>query len=161
MVAINKLRTKFSRQHNHQRNMEKQANNEENIWTEIPLRTHRRCNNPMFDISNEITYNFQMVKAMDDVPFDCVLGRSTWFDMNGSNIRNKQVVEEELSLLKEKIRLLGNMPQEIFVISSFKSVADQYKQELYAINSNVQCGTIHTFKGKEADIVFSSTWQRP
>ncbi|GGB20736.1 ATP-binding protein [Mucilaginibacter rubeus] len=132
----------------------KQTDNDENIWTGFPLRTHRRCNNPMFDISNEIAYNFQMVKAMNDIPFDCALGSSVWFDVNGSNIQNKQVVEEELSLLKEKIQLLGKTPRKVFVISPFKSVADRCKQDLYVVNSKIQCGTIHTFQGKEADIVF-------
>ena len=132
----------------------KQEIDDEDIWTGFPLRTHRRCNNPMFAISNEIAYGNQMVKAMADVPFECVLGASTWFDINGSHIQNKQVVEEEISLLKEKIQLLGKAYQEIFVISPFKSVADRCKQEFHSIHSKIQCGTIHTFQGKEADIVF-------
>ena len=132
----------------------KHGENDEKIWTGFPLRTHRRCNDPMFAISNEIAYSNQMVKAMDDIPFDSVLGPSTWFDVNGSDLQNKQVVEEEIALLKEKIRLLGKTQQEVFVISPFKSVADRCKHELHAINAAVQCGTIHTFQGKEADIVF-------
>jgi hypothetical protein len=132
----------------------KQGENEEKIWTGFPLRTHRRCNNPMFDISNEIAYSNQMVKAMDDIPFDCVLGPSTWFDIDSSNIQKKQVVTEEILLLKEKIRLLGKTQQEVFVISPFKSVADRCSEVLSHNNPNIQCGTIHTFQGKEANIVF-------
>lgn len=71
---------------------------------EVPNRTigfvsqaHRRCNNLMFAIPNEIAYINLMVKAMDDIPFECVLGISVWFDVNGSHIQNKQVVEEEIS----------------------------------------------------------------
>ena len=132
----------------------KQDIDDEDIWTGFPLRTHRRCNNPMFVISNEIAYGNQMVKAMADIPFECVLGASAWFDINGKHIQNKQVIEEEISLLKEKIQLLGKAHQEIFVISPFKSVADRCKQEFHTIDSKIQCGTIHTFQGKEADIVF-------
>lgn len=132
----------------------KQEIDNEDIWTGFPLRTHRRCNNPMFAISNEIAYSNQMVKAMADAPFECALGASAWFDINGSHIQNRQVVEEEISLLKEKIQLLGKLHQEIFVISPFKSVAERCKQEFHSINSKIQCGTIHTFQGKEADIVF-------
>ncbi len=132
----------------------KQYNNDEKIWTGFPLRTHRRCNNPMFNISNEIAYSNQMVKALDDVPFQSVLGPSAWFDVDGSNIQNKQIVEEEISLLKEKIGLLGEIQQDVFVISPFKSVASRCKHELSYISSHIQCGTIHTFQGKEADIVF-------
>ena len=60
----------------------------------------------MFELSNQIAYSNQMVKAMDDVPFECILGPSAWFDINGSSIQNKQVVEEEISLLKDKISIL-------------------------------------------------------
>ena len=132
----------------------KQDNIDEHIWTGFPLRTHRRCNNPMFDLSNRIAYNNQMVKAMDDISFDCILGPSVWFDVNGSNIQNKHIVEEEISLLKEKIRMLESIQSEVFVISPFKSVAERCKQELRPINHKIQCGTIHTFQGKEANIVF-------
>ncbi|MXV50343.1 ATP-binding domain-containing protein [Pedobacter sp. HMF7647] len=132
----------------------KQGDADEAIWTGFPLRTHRRCNNPMFDLSNEIAYGGQMVKAVDDIPFDCPLGPSGWFDVEGVTIYNKQVVEEELVLLKEKIRLLGKEREGVFVISPFKAVADRCRQELQVINLKVLCGTIHTFQGKEADIVF-------
>ncbi|ASZ13509.1 ATP-binding protein [Chitinophaga pendula] len=126
----------------------------EQIWTGFPLRTHRRCNNPMFDISNEIAYGGQMVKAIDDVPFNCVLGNSQWFDITGFTIEKKHIVKEEIDLLKEKIQLLEESSKSIFVISPFKTVAHACKETMYRINPNVQCGTIHTFQGKEADIVF-------
>ncbi len=132
----------------------KHSENDEKIWAGFPLRAHRRCNNPMFDLSNEIAYGNQMVKAMADVPFDCILGPSFWFDINGSDIKNKQVVEEEIILLKEKIKMLGTTHDEVFVISPFKSVAERCKQDLRLINPKIQCGTIHTFQGKEADVVF-------
>ncbi|SEN44062.1 Superfamily I DNA and/or RNA helicase [Chitinophaga rupis] len=127
---------------------------DEPIWTGFPLRTHRRCNSPMFDISNEIAYSGQMVKAIDDVPFDCALGNSQWFDITGSTINKKHIVKEEIDLLKEKIQLLGKPGDSIFVISPFKTVAVACIEAISKINSNVQCGTIHTFQGKEADIVF-------
>lgn len=132
----------------------KQAGNDESIWAGFPLRAHRRCNNPMFDLSNEIAYDNQMVKAMEDAPFNCILGPSEWFDIHGSDIRNKQVVEEEIIFLKEKIKMLGPVQNEVFVISPFKSVAERCKEDLRALDPKIQCGTIHTFQGKEADIVF-------
>ncbi|SEA92349.1 DEAD/DEAH box helicase [Pedobacter hartonius] len=122
-------------------------------WTGFPLRAHRRCNNPMFDIANKIAYNGQMVKVMPDVPFDCKLGASTWFDVKGTTVENKHVISEEMKLLSEKITLLKNTGSEIFVISPFKSVADKCA-EIFRGNRLVRCGTIHTFQGKEADIVF-------
>lgn len=127
---------------------------DEPIWTGFPLRTHRRCNSPMFDISNEIAYSGQMVKAMDDVPFNCALGNSQWFDITGFTIEKKHIVKEEIDLLEEKIRLLGKSGKSIFVISPFKDLAEACTHAMSKINPNVQCGTIHTFQGKEADIVF-------
>jgi len=122
-------------------------------WTGFPLRAHRRCNNPMFDIANKIAYDEQMVKVMPDILFNCKLGESTWFDVKGTMVENRHIVREEMKLLSEKIVLLKNIESEIFVISPFKSVADKCA-EIFRSNKLVRCGTIHTFQGKEADIVF-------
>jgi superfamily I DNA and/or RNA helicase len=124
------------------------------IWSGFPLRTHRRCNNPMFEIANEIAYNRQMVRAVEDVDFYCPLGASTWFHVVGTTIENGQVVKEEIALLQQKVIELNKDLKNIFVISPFKSVAIACYESLLKINSSVQCGTIHTFQGKEADIVF-------
>ncbi|MCD8338686.1 MAG: AAA family ATPase, partial [Burkholderiales bacterium] len=35
----------------------------EGVWTGFPLRVHRRCFSPMFNISNEISYSGQMIQA--------------------------------------------------------------------------------------------------
>ncbi|WP_158795543.1 ATP-binding protein [Pedobacter sp. L105] len=125
----------------------------EQSWTGFPLRTHRRCNNPMFAIANQIAYSKQMVKAEADVEFECALGNSAWFDVAGTTIENRHVIVEEIDFLKEKIALLKDHPSDIFVISPFKSVADQCSAA-FRYSPKVKCGTIHTFQGKEADIVF-------
>lgn len=122
-------------------------------WTGFPLRAHRRCNNPMFDIANKIAYDGQMVKVMEDVPFECELGDSRWFDVRGTTVEHKHVILEEIAVLQEKIALLKNTTSEIFVISPFKSVADKCSA-VFRKNNLVKCGTIHTFQGKESDIVF-------
>ena len=36
----------------------------EPVWTGMPLRTHRRCHSPMFDIANAISYAGQMVQMI-------------------------------------------------------------------------------------------------
>ncbi|HEX4167058.1 MAG TPA: ATP-binding protein [Bryobacteraceae bacterium] len=43
------------------------ADEEEPIWVGAPLRVHRRCQRPMFDISNLIAYDGQMVFATEEV----------------------------------------------------------------------------------------------
>ncbi len=135
---------------------------EEEIWTGFPLRTHRRCFNPMFDIANTIAYNNQMVKGTEDKNEHEYIGVSCWFDIQGEGMGDNQVIPNEIECLKDKIKeLKGNGYQgEIYVISPFKAVADQCRKE-FLKEANVSCGTIHTFQGKEADVVFLVLGSQP
>ncbi|HMR82337.1 MAG TPA: AAA domain-containing protein, partial [Niabella sp.] len=101
----------------------KEVEEEEVPWTGFPLRAHRRCDNPMFDIANKIAYGGQMVKVVADAAFDSPLGDSQWFDVKGTSIENGHVIVEEVALLRKKIEQLKNVPYGIFIISPFKSVA--------------------------------------
>lgn len=127
---------------------------EESIWTGFPLRTHRRCDNPMFDLANDIAYAGQMVKAKKDEPYNCLLGPSGWFNINGTTVKNKQVVLEEIEILRDKLEMLNSHQGDVYVISPFKSVANECRELARSIGSKAKCGTIHTFQGREADIVF-------
>jgi superfamily I DNA and/or RNA helicase len=129
---------------------------DQKIWTGFPLRTHRRCDDPMFSIANEIAYSNQMVKAVAVNSAETYIGPSGWFDVSTApTLINKHVIKEEVELLDLKIAELRNIGYEgeIYVISPFKSIAS-YCSDLFRKQSKVSCGTIHTFQGKEADIVF-------
>lgn len=129
---------------------------EEEIWTGFPLRTHRRCENPMFYIANRIAYAGQMVKASKDNVDGGYIGDSSWFHIVAHNPPiSKHVLTEELDLLDEKINMLraNGYANEIFVISPFKSVANACESR-FRYSPRVSCGTIHRFQGKEADVVF-------
>jgi hypothetical protein len=130
---------------------------EEKIWTGFPLRTHRRCDNPMFSIANKIAYGEQMVKAINKNSIETFIGMSTWFSINSDTVTlvNKHVVREEITFLHQKIKELRNIGYqgEIYIISPFKSVASYCEQE-FRNDKKILCGTIHKFQGKEADIVF-------
>lgn len=128
-------------------------NNGSPIWTGFPLRTHRRCEDPMFSLANTIAYSGQMVKATEQKEPANDIDPSQWFDVKGTTIQDRHVVLEEIIILKEKLSLLGK-EQEVFVISPFKSVANRCRLELSRSFPNAKCGTIHTFQGKETDIVF-------
>lgn len=129
---------------------------DEKIWTGFPLRTHRRCENPMFNIANKIAYAGQMVKATKDIVEHGYIGESAWFHIvaNSAPI-NKHVLTEELDLLLVKINALrvSGYTNEIFIISPFKSVAKACESAFKQV-AKVSCGTIHRFQGKEADVVF-------
>lgn len=134
------------------------------IWTGMPLRAHRRCQFPMFEIANSIAYDQQMVQATTDKPFFSVLGGSTWFDITNGTA-DGHVVAEEIALLKQLlIRYKTEWPcheknrkeGEIFVISPFRAVIDACRTavEEVGLSKKINCGTVHTFQGKEAEIVF-------
>lgn len=124
-------------------------------WAGFPLRTHRRCDDPMFTIANKIAYEEQMVKAQKDQSFECALGKSCWFDIAGYQLVGKHAIQEEIDLLKQKIAelTLSGYMKDIYVISPFTSVAFAC-DKIFKKQKNVKCGTIHTFQGQEAEIVF-------
>lgn len=129
---------------------------EEEIWTGFPLRTHRRCDHPMFGIANKIAYSDQMVKAVEDHDEHQYIGKSAWFHVADVNPPvNKHVLKEELNLLNQKVEELirNGYVKEIFVISPFSSVANACISE-FRSRKNISCGTIHKFQGKEAEVVF-------
>lgn len=126
------------------------------IWTGYPLRTHRRCDDPMFTIANKIAYGEQMVKATQYEFVEHYIGPSQWFHIDDANPPiNKHALKAEIDELKSKIKQLqeGGYKGGIYVISPFKTVASTCRNEFYE-NPAVSCGTIHKFQGKEADVVF-------
>lgn len=137
------------------------------VWTGLPLRAHRRCIDPMFSVANRIAYAGQMVQAnKNQVPIECLLGDSAWFDVRGTS-SGGQIVAEELQCLEQLIiELRANWPSfdggklaSLFVISPFKKVAEEcgaaFKHAgIYKEDWPIDWGTVHRFQGREADIVF-------
>lgn len=141
----------------------KDLNNPED-WIGIPLWVHRRCKYPMFNISNEISYGGNMVQGNKSD------GKAEWYDVGGS--ADNKYVKEQGDLLVQKIRELSEHNEDIldkskkdqvYVISPFKNVAYNLSRKL-AVDldftrydskfSPTNVGTVHTFQGKEAPIVF-------
>ena len=129
-------------------------------WIGIPLWVHRRSDYPMFTISNEISYNGMMVQGK---PKESAKGKSEWFHVSGK--ANDKFVKEQAELLsdkiKERLQREPNLAEDIYVISPFKNVAYQLTQVLnkigftkYENGKAINVGTVHTFQGKEAKIVY-------
>lgn len=135
----------------------------EDSWIGIPLWVHRRCLYPMFTISNKISYNGFMVQGKEGY------GKTGWFNVKGKAA--DKYVEAQGEFLLQKIKkmmeadpAIGDKSAKdvIYVISPFANVAYQLAQKLKEIgftrfdNSGkpTNVGTIHTFQGKEAPIVF-------
>lgn len=121
------------------------------IWTGAPLRAHRRCGEPMFSISNAIAYNGQMVKVTPDRISDIPTGASGWIDVVPITVSG-HAVTEELQVAEDLIRMLVGFGGKIFVISPFRSVVEACAGRLKQ-PYGVDCGTIHSFQGKEAEVV--------
>lgn len=135
----------------------------EDSWVGIPLWVHRRCQYPMFTISNVISYNGLMVQGIEKY------GKTAWFDVGGT--ASNKYVEEQGEFLLQKLREMSKKNPKIlnkkekdvvYVITPFSNVAYRLSQKLRKINFTrydengkpTNVGTVHTFQGKEAPIVF-------
>ncbi|MFL2079414.1 AAA domain-containing protein [Marinilactibacillus psychrotolerans] len=134
---------------------------DEDEWIGIPLWVHRRSNYPMFTISNEISYNGLMVQGN---PIEETQGTSEWFDISGQ-AKDKYVKEQAdflISRISKQINEDPTLLDEIYVITPFKNVAYKLALDLDSIgftkrdknNKATNVGTVHTFQGKEAKIVY-------
>ncbi len=132
----------------------------EEEWIGIPLWVHRRCDDPMFSISNAISYKGLMVQGK---PKCKSYGKASWYDIGGK--ANDKYVREQVELLiqliEKRIKEDSSLKGEIYVISPFKNVAyqtakalDRIKFTKWKMNKPINVGTVHTFQGKEAKIVY-------
>lgn len=90
-------------------------------------------------------------------------GKSRWYDSTGK--ANDKFVKEQADLLKslidKRLQEDPNLADEIYVITPFSNVANKLVQVLDGINftkrengKTTNIGTVHTFQGKEAKIVY-------
>jgi superfamily I DNA and/or RNA helicase len=134
----------------------------------VPLLVHRRCENPMFRISNALAYAGLMVHATPAKPSELtnLLGAQVrWFDITGSS-EEKWCPEEgeQVATLIRKACAASKGDPDIFVITPFRIVAERMRRRMRQDAAVLkQCGiddpdawiaesigTVHTFQGKEA-----------
>lgn len=148
----------------------------EDEWVGIPLWVHRRCKDPMFTIANTISYNGLMVRGKNDSKLkeevkaqskgkeeDESKGKALWIDVGGKAV-DKYVKQQGLilrDLISNRIQEDPELANKIYVITPFKNVANQLIKLLDKINFPIReegkvinIGTVHTFQGKEAKIVY-------
>ncbi len=122
-------------------------------WVGIPLWVHRRSKYPMFTISNRIAYNDLMVQGVPKPE-----GKANFIDVQGKS--NSKFVEKQAQLLYKELEKNKENLNKIYIISPFKNVIKETKKYLEGkgnfdknfIKKNI--GTVHTFQGREADIVY-------
>lgn len=142
----------------------------ETKWVGCPLIVHRRCTDPMFTISNTLSYDgtmkLQTAAAKEEDKRKFVLKESCWIDVGGFEIGNKNhFVPEQgkvaLDLIIQSFRNYNGLP-DLYVISPFTTVIQGVRgmvrgaNELANYKDEVEtwleqyCGTVHKFQGKEA-----------
>lgn len=150
-------------------------------WSGIPLRIHRRCANPMFDVVNQIAYGEQMVHGghPDHIAarVQASVDASCWYDIVGPARGGHQVPREldHLEQLLVRFRDLGllgpvfqpegppaeeTLPAPLhdgLIITPFAQIQSGARGRVKNVFGNgdvLPCGTVHKFQGREADIVF-------
>lgn len=145
-------------------------------WVGCPLVIHRRCKDPMFTVSNELSYGgFMINKTMNPKePID-PCKESCWITYDASNIESStgkdryiQVQGEIAFKLIQKLRARNTKFKDIFIITPFTTVSYGFKKYMESISDDIvnwtkddnkkawledNIGTVHTFQGKEAKVV--------
>ncbi|MEU0521917.1 AAA domain-containing protein [Streptosporangium sp. NPDC006007] len=123
-------------------------------WVGAPLRVHRRCDQPMFGISNKIAYDGLMVYGKrPGEPLEWPT--SAWIDVSGADAEGHWIPQEGKALawvLNGLVNVYGVDPGQIMVIAPFREVVRGAARHA-APHRKVRVGTVHTAQGKEADVV--------
>ena len=142
-------------------------------WFGSPLRVHKRCLDPMFKISNKIAYDGKMILDTKYPEQKFKLGDSSWFHVESdAEDESGHYIKEEVLFLCKMLKILFNgelSVPDIFIITPFrdvmfstqkhiienhKSIAPSIGKDDFSIWVKNNVGTIHSFQGKESDIVF-------
>lgn len=121
-------------------------------WVGAPLLVHRRCDSPMFEISNAVAYDNAMVHGKPPSRVD--LPPSGWIHVPTTRAQGHWIpaegkaVEQLIHLLAMK----GLETKDIFLISPFRAIVTQLRGIARRF-PGIKAGTIHTVQGKEAKAV--------
>lgn len=158
-------------------------------WLGMPLVVHRRCDEPMFSICNDMAYSGRMIrKGPEHKPCTYMAGTragselppSCWYDVpavadeRGSTQWRPQEGCELYRRLRDLIEG-GINPADILVMAPFKAVANKVCETYEDVVTTYggcdpktartmarnHAGTVHTSQGREADVAFLVLGSRP
>ncbi len=140
-------------------------------WIGIPLRVHRRCLSPMFEISNRIAYDNTMYSSTA-IPNEISVNFKTSFIHCEGKVEGRHFVKNQAEIIKDiiinEISIIKELP-DIFIITPFNEISYQLNSFLFKhlINEvkkhkpfdsvkmglwlKSHIGTVHTFQGKQAE----------
>ncbi|GAB3622818.1 hypothetical protein GCM10027418_09000 [Mariniluteicoccus endophyticus] len=133
------------------------------LWVGTPLRVHRRCEDPMFTISNEVAYGGLMVHALPPGSRSASnLPPSHWLHVPAKG-GSGHALADDIAVARDLVRQLLDgaaapdaapvPPDEIIVISPFRAMANAVARFPAELGAPVRAGTVHTAQGQEADVV--------
>lgn len=133
----------------------------------VPLLVHRRCDEPMFSVSNNIAYERLMVQAKrpGSSPIRDCLGPSAWIDVQGR--AQEKWSPEEGAIVLDLLQRLRNkkVAPDLYIITPFVIVADNLRRLIRDSGilegwvddtfkwPNERIGTVHTVQGRETEAV--------
>lgn len=153
-------------------------------WVGCPLLVHRRCVSPMYEISNDISYN-NIMKQQTAQPGPekqklFIAEKSQWFNVSGKEegLKRHFVKEQGEKVIKMlEVAFSKNPSPDVFIISPFETVESgikdyvkkyvrnckrdgvqsflvEHEDSLYALLDR-NVGTVHKFQGREAaEVIF-------
>jgi len=132
------------------------------IWVGSPLTVHRRCDQPMFGIANNIAYDGLMINGTSPQRAADFLERyppsrlpeTKWIDIVSAESEGHWIPAEgeQLDVILRTLSRLEFDMAEVMVIGPFRDIARRLAQRAQTYPGLV-AGTIHTAQGKQADIV--------
>ena len=130
------------------------------VWVGAPLKVHRRCDEPMFSLVNDLVYGGLMIHATTRGSEQSVVDRlptTAWYDVvDGESVGHWIRAEGvQLERLLRGIIRQGVDLDDVMVIAPFRDVAREIDhlsrtREEY---EGLLGGTIHRAQGREADVV--------
>jgi hypothetical protein len=143
-------------------------------WISLPLLVHNRCLDPMFTIANEMAYLNQMVQGRQEPPVEAapMAIPSGWIDVLRTQDERDHYLPRDWQQVQGLLRRLdwAAVPS-VAVISPFKRVTRRLMAEIPSevrsmlpedrctdddldrAMSSVRVGTVHTFQGREHEVV--------
>ncbi|MGX7829068.1 AAA domain-containing protein [Actinokineospora sp. 24-640] len=136
------------------------SDGEETTWVGAPLTVHRRCDQPMFAIVNQVAYDGLMIDGTAPGPGRAFAERypslppSKWIDVTGGVARGHWIPEEghQLDKILAALVTLRFDMRKVMAVGPFRDIARELRSRTTR-HPGLTAGTIHTAQGKQADIV--------
>ena len=131
-------------------------------WVGCPLLVHRRCISPMYEISNDISYNNIMKQKTAQPNAEkeklFIAAKSQWFNVSGKEEgKKKHFVKEQGDKVIEMLEIAfsKSLTPDVFIISPFETVESGIKEYVKEHVKNCKRNGTHSFLVKHEDSFYA------